>query len=161
ILQLAVHRGPIGSLPPYGQERVSLERGTVVGRSVIERQTIHISDLSSETEEYPEGSAYAREFGYRAAVSVPLLKEDVAIGAIAARRTEARLFTERQVALLQTFADQAVIAIENARMFTELEERNRALAEAHAQVTESLEQQTATAEVLRVISSSPTDVQPV
>ncbi len=70
-------------------------------------------------------------------------------------------FTDGQIALLQTFADQAVIAIENVRLFTELHEKNEALTQAHAQVSETLEQQTATAEILRVISSSPTDVQPV
>jgi GAF domain-containing protein len=154
VMQLAVHRGPIGSVPPYGEERVSLDRGTVVGRSVIEQRAIQVSDLSSEAEEYPEGSARARRFGNRAVLSVPLVREDVAIGAIAVRRTEVRPFTERQVALLQTFADQAVIAIENVRLFNELQARNAALAEA-------LEQQTATSEILRVISSSPTDVQPV
>ena len=67
----------------------------------------------------------------------------------------------KQIALLETFADQAVIAIENVRLFTELQEKNRALVEAHAQVTEALEQQTATSEILRVISSSPTELQPV
>src|SRR5262249_16931117 len=97
----------------------------------------------------------------RAQLSVPLMQDGVAIGTISLRRTETRLFTERQVALLQTFADQAVIAIENVRLFTELQEKNTALTQAHAQVTESLEQQTATSEILRVISSSPTDVQPV
>src|SRR5262245_39203092 len=147
ILHLAVHRGPIESLPPYGDERVSLERGSVVGRSIIERRTMHILDLSTETEEYPEASARARRFGYRTVLSVPLLREGVAIGAIAVRRSEAQFFTKRQVALLQTFADQAVIAIENVRLFNESKE--------------ALEQQTATAEILRVISSSPTDVQPV
>jgi two-component system, NtrC family, sensor kinase len=70
-------------------------------------------------------------------------------------------FTDNQIALMETFADQAAIAIENVRLFTELQEKNRALTEAHARVIESLEQQTATAEILRVISSSPTDVQPV
>jgi GAF domain-containing protein len=147
VLHLAVHRGPIGSLAPYGDERVSLDRGTVVGRSVIERRTIHISDLSSEAEEYPEGSARARHFENRTVLSVPLLRGDVAIGAIAVRRTEARLFTDAQVALLQTFGDQAVVAIENVRLFTETKE--------------ALEQQTATAEILRVISSSPTSVEAV
>src|SRR5262245_36432037 len=161
ILQLAVHRGPIGSLPPYGEERVSLDRGSVVGRSVIERRTIHLADLSSETVEYPEGSARARRFGNRTVLSVPLLKDDEAIGAIAVRRIEVRLFTERQISLLQTLAGKAVIAVQNVRMFTELQEKNQALRQAHAQVTESLEQQTATAEILRVISRSPTDLQPV
>src|SRR5262249_11910747 len=154
VLQLAVHRGPIGSLPPYGEERVPWARGTPVGRSVIERRTIHLVDLSSETDEYPEGSARARSFGNRAVLSVPLLRDDEAIGAIAVRRTEARLFTERQIALLQTFADQAVIAIENVRLFKELQAKNREL-------TTALDQQTATSEILRAISSSLTDVQPV
>src|SRR5262249_7040898 len=90
----------------------------------------------------------------RAQLSVPLMREGVGIGTISLRRTEARLFTDRQVALIQTFADQAVIAIENVRLFKELEARNRDL-------TEALEQQTATSEILRVISQSPTHVQPV
>ena len=94
-------------------------------------------------------------------LAVPLIRDGVAIGTIGLRRTEVQLFTERQVALLQTFADQAVIAIENVRLFTELQGKNRALTEAHAQLTEALEQQTATSEILRVISRSPTDVQPV
>src|SRR5262249_37256534 len=76
-------------------------------------------------------------------------------------RQEPGMFAPSEIALLQTFADQAVIAIENVRLFTELQEKNRALTQAHAQVTESLEQQTATSEILGVISSSPTDVQPV
>src|SRR4029077_14037186 len=83
------------------------------------------------------------------------------VGAIVVFRQERRRFTDSEIQLLKTFADQAVIAIENVRLFTELEEKNRALTEAHAQVSEALEQQTATAEILRVISSSPTDVQPV
>src|SRR5262249_2309176 len=70
-------------------------------------------------------------------------------------------FTDAQITLLETFADQAVIAIENVRLFTELQEKNRALTEAHAQISEALEQQTATGEILRVIASSPPDLQPV
>jgi signal transduction histidine kinase len=151
-LRLVAHEGsipahPVGQGPP-------LVRGTPPGRAVLDRQTIHVPDMQSEIDEYPEGSAIARRFGHRTTLVVPLLRADEALGAIAIRRTEIRLFTDRQVKILQTFADQAVIAIENVRLFTELQARNREL-------TESLEQQTATAEILRVISSSPTDVQPV
>jgi GAF domain-containing protein len=90
-----------------------------------------------------------------------LLRDSDAIGAIGIRRTKVQPFTPKQVALLKTFANQAAIAIENARLFTELQEKNSALTAAHAQVTEALEQQTATSEILRVISSSPTNTQPV
>jgi GAF domain-containing protein len=90
-----------------------------------------------------------------------MMRGDVAIGVINVIRVEAIPFTDMQIELLKTFADQAVIAIENVQLFTELQERNQALTVAHAQTTESLEQQTATAEILRVISQSPTDVKPV
>ena len=110
--------------------------------------------MQTEADEFPEGSANARRMGHRTILCVPMMREGLAIGTIHLRRTEAQLFTDRQVALLETFADQAVIAIENVRLFKELEARNRDL-------TETLEQQTATGEILRVISSSPTDVQPV
>src|SRR6266851_4993682 len=101
-----------------------------------------------------------RKRGDRSGVWVPMMREGMALGAIGVTRTEPG-FTEDQIELLKTFADQAVIAIENVRLFTELEARNRDLTAAHAQVTEALEQQTAASEILRVISSSPTDIQPV
>src|SRR5678815_4522603 len=94
-------------------------------------------------------------------LGVPLLREGSPIGMIGVIRGQPGPFSDKQIELLQTFADQAVIAIENVRLFTELQEKNRALTEAHAQVTEALDQQTATSEILRVISRSPTDLQPV
>jgi two-component system, NtrC family, sensor kinase len=148
-LLLVAHHGPItapGSLP--------LVRGTVAGRSLLDKRTLHIADLQTQTEEFPETSENARRWGFRAALQVPLMRNGVAIGTIALRRTEAHPFTERQIALLQTFADQAVIAIENARLLNELRQRT-------ADLGESLEQQTATSEVLRVVSSSPGDLKPV
>src|SRR5262249_20428478 len=121
--------------------------GTGAGRSVLTGRTVHIADIQTEGHEFPETSENARRQGWRTILSVPLMRESVAIGAIVLRRTEVLLFTERQVALLQTFADQAVIAIENVRLFNETKE--------------ALEQQTATSDILRIISSSPTDLQPV
>jgi GAF domain-containing protein/DNA-binding response OmpR family regulator/anti-sigma regulatory factor (Ser/Thr protein kinase) len=152
-LRLVAHRGPI----PYGRigdYTIPLIRGTVLGRTMLDARTVHVEDLQSESGEFPEGSEIARNLGHRTSLSVPLMREGVAVGAINVRRTEARPFTERQVALLQTFADQAVIAIENVRLFTELEGRNREL-------SDSLDRQTATAEILRAISRAQADVQPV
>ncbi len=157
VLRVVAHHGPI----PMAGDVLPVIRGMVAGRTVIDRRTLHVTDLQGETDEYPEGSDLARRLGSRTTLSVPLLREGVPIGVIHIRRREVRPFADKQVRLLQTFADQAVIAIENVRLFTELQEKNRALTEAHAEVTEALEQQTTTSEILRVISSSPTDVQPV
>jgi GAF domain-containing protein len=157
VLRRAAHYGPI---PPLGVV-ITATRSRVSGRAVVERQPVQVADAQAESEEFPEIRTRAREQDFRTILSVPLLREDVALGTIDLRRTEVQPFTDGQIALLKTFADQAVIAIENVRLFTELQEKNRALTEAHAQVSESLEQQTATGEILRVISSSPTDVQPV
>jgi signal transduction histidine kinase len=132
---------------------------SAAARSIRDRAIAHIPDVLVD-EEYgiPEAAVASR---FRAALAVPMLHEGRAIGAIAIGRSEPGEFNERQVELLRTFADQALIAIENVRLFTELQERNRAVTQAHAQVSEALEQQTATAEILRVISRSQTDVQPV
>jgi GAF domain-containing protein len=159
-LVLIAHQGPI-PVGPIGEFTVPMIPGTAAGRSVLEGRTVHVADMQTRGEEFREGSEIARRHGDRTILAVPLIREGSAIGVIVLRRTESKLFTDRQVALLQTFADQAMIAIENVRLFTEREGKNRALTEAHAQVSEALEQQTATAEILRVISSSPTDVQPV
>jgi GAF domain-containing protein len=136
-----------GAIPQTGTESLPLVRGTVGGRSVLDGQTVHIADIQTEGGEFPITSENARRQGYRTILSVPLMREGVAIGAIVLRRTETRLFSERQIALLQTFADQAAIAIENTRLLNELRE--------------SLQQQTATSEVLQVISSSPGELEPV
>ena len=150
-LRLVAHGGPIPS-HPVGE--FPLIRETTVGRAVLDRRTIHVPDLQAEVDEYPDSSFFARSFGFRTTLSVPLLRGTEAVGAIAIRRTEVRPFTDRQIQLLETFAEQVVLAIENVRLFKELEARNRDL-------TEALEQQTATSEILRVISSSPTDLEPV
>jgi two-component system, NtrC family, sensor kinase len=127
-------------------------RGGVSGRVLLEGRSVQIPDVFAD----PEYSflEVARLGNFRTLLGVPLLREGIAIGIFLLHRTAVRPFTEKQIKLVETFADQAVIAIENVRLFEAEQQRTREL-------TESLEQQTATSEVLRVISSSPGDLQPV
>ena len=131
----------------------SPDRGSVAAQAILERRVIAIADAQSGTE-FPHIAERAKAIGYRSILSVPMLLRAVAIGAINVVRVEALPFTDAQIALLKTFADQAVIAIENVRLFQELQTRNREL-------TQALDREAATGEILRVINSSPTTADPV
>jgi GAF domain-containing protein len=139
------HVGPI-PLVLEGQPRFALTRGYVAGRATIDRVAVHVLDLATD-DDFPEGRDNARETGHRTTLAAPLLRENVAIGALLIRRGEVMAFTAAEVELVETFARQAAIAIENVRLFNETKE--------------SLEQQTATAEVLELINRARSEVQPV
>jgi signal transduction histidine kinase/ribosomal protein L24 len=140
------HKGPIDGLSPG--ETLPLSRDSLIGRCIVDRRVIHIEDAAElDPAEYPISVELQRRWGYRTSLSVPLMRHDVAVGGIAIRRTEVKPFTSKQIELLQTFADQAVIAVENVRLFNETKE--------------ALERQTATAEVLKSISRAPFELQPI
>ena len=147
---VGAHYGPI----KIDFDKLRIGRGWVSSRCVLDRETVHVNDLLAAADEFPEGQALARRLGFRTILATPLLCENEAIGALMIRRSEIRPFSEKQIALLRIFADQAVIAIENVRLFEAEQQRTREL-------SESLEQQTATSEVLKVISSSPGELEPV
>jgi signal transduction histidine kinase len=149
-LRITAHHGPMA----LDFKGAPLSRDWVAGRTVIDRVPVHVADLTAETAEFPLGAKISARLKQRTVLGLPLLREEQAIGCLFLRRTDVRPFTDKQVALLQTFAAQAVIAIENTRLFGQLRRRTDDLAE-------SLEQQTATSEVLKVISSSPGELQPV
>src|SRR6516164_506064 len=138
VLRLVAHHGPIPVT-----DTLLLTRPGVSARTVLDRRTIHVADRQAETGEFPEGNA--RRHGFRTVLAVPLIRAGRAIGVIAIRRAEVRPFTDKQIALLKTFADQAVIAIENTRLF-EAEQASK------RELQESLQYQTATSDVLEVIS---------
>jgi two-component system NtrC family sensor kinase len=149
-LRFSAHHGSI----PINMEKWPINRNWVVGRSVVDRVPVHVHDLPSEGDDFPEGRELARHQGHRTVLSVPLLREGESIGAIGLRRTEAHPFSDKQISLLQSFADQAIIAIGNVRLFEEVQAKTRDL-------TESLQHQTATADVLKVISRSVFNLQAV
>ncbi|WP_439359429.1 GAF domain-containing protein [Bradyrhizobium sp. DASA03007] len=146
-LRFSAHHGPIS----IDVGKWPINRGWVSGRAFLDQTPVHVRDLlSDEGAEFPDGRKLTQHTGtgvIHSILAVPLLREKESIGAILLRRTEVQPFNEKQIALLQSFADQAVIAIENARLFNE--------------TREALERQTATSEVLRVISTSPGGLGPV
>src|SRR5262245_18359752 len=124
-LQVKAHYGPI----PVDISAWPIERSWVTGRAFLDRAPVHIHDVQASPHDFPDGTQMALRVGYRTILAVPLLREDQAIGALAIRRTEVKPFTDKQIELLTTFADQAVIAIENVRLFEEVEARTRELAQ--------------------------------
>jgi transcriptional regulator with GAF, ATPase, and Fis domain len=142
-LRFRAHAGPI----PIELDKWSINRNWVSGRAVTDKVTLQVEDLLAAADEFPDDAELARWMRHRTLLSVPMMRDDLAIGTIVLRRTEVRAFSDKQIALLQTFAAQAVIAIENTRLFNETKE--------------ALERHTATADILKVIASSPSNVQPV
>jgi GAF domain-containing protein len=135
-LVVRAHNGPI----PQDFGKWPLTRKWVAGRSTVDGKAVHVHDLIAEGDEFPEGHAMALRMGHRTILSVPLLRGDETIGCLTVRRTEVRPFTDKQITLVTTFADQAVIAIENARLLSELRERTGQL-QAQSKELSNLNQQ--------------------
>jgi GAF domain-containing protein len=136
----------------FASYSIKPDRKSVFGRAVLEGRTVHVPDVLADPEyDRPQLQSFV---SVRTGLAVPLVREDTVVGVFTLQRKEQRPFSDKQVELVTTFADQAVIAIENVRLFEAEQQRTREL-------TETLEQQTATADVLRVISSSPGDLEPV
>ena len=142
--RFVAHEGDL--LPDLGTER-PLDESTVSGRAIVRGELVSVADIKQLAQEFPRSFEFAQKSGQRAMVSAPMMREGRAIGAIVLRRREAGAFASGEIDLLRAFADQAVIAIENVRLFNETKE--------------SLERQTAQAAVLRAIAGSPSDVDPV
>ena len=158
LLQGGELRAATGYGPGAGRSQTDvlpIRLTSIAGRALLTRSTIHVGDVVPLLDtEYPDVREIQASIGFRTALNVPLMRDGEAIGVISLARGEVRAFVPAEIALVQTFADQAVIAIGNVRLFDEVQAKTRDL-------SESLEQQTATSEILRVISQSPTDVAPV
>jgi signal transduction histidine kinase len=124
-LSVRAHHGPI----PMDFTGWPIGRGWATGRAVVDRAPVHVHDLQSSIEDFPDGSEMALRMGHRTTLSIPLMRENEAIGAIMIRRTEVKPFTDKQIELVATFADQAVIAIENVRLFDEVQARTHELSQ--------------------------------
>ncbi len=144
-LRLVANRGPIPHFS-MGETR-PIARDWVTGRAVVDGITVHVTDLSASERDFPQGAAYAKRMGHRTTLATPLMRKGTAIGVILIRRLEVRAFTAKEIEILKTFADQAVIAIENVRLFKELETRT-------GELTQSVEELRALGEVGRAVSST-------
>jgi GAF domain-containing protein len=158
-----------GSIPVYIIQTIPIERNRVAGRAVLLRAVVQVHDIAGDEgrREYPAMweavHGFLRAYGYtiHTVLAAPLLRKGEPVGAILMRRTEVRPFTEQQIAILETFARQAAIAIENARLFEELQRRTEEVETRNAALTEALEHQRATSEVLELISRAPMQLQAV
>src|SRR5262249_9184242 len=143
-LEIGAHHGIV----PADWDLAEINPNWTAGRAILELQPVHVHDMSSsEGDTFPDAQARAREQGHRTILSLPLLREATGIGTLTLRRLEVNPFTDKQIALLQTFADQAVIAIGNVHLFEEVQAKTHDLSEA-------LTYQTGSSNILRVIASS-------
>jgi two-component system NtrC family sensor kinase len=149
-LRIRSHHGPIS----IDYDKMQVSRDWAGGRSVVDRKFVHVRDLCSEGLEFPVGFDMAQRMNVRTILAMPLVREQEVIGTLTLRRAEVRPFTDKQIALAETFADQAVIAIENARLFEELRDRQ-------AELARSVDELTATGDVLKIISRSSVELKTV